>query len=1020
MRKKVQRTISVVLAAALLLLMLPGNMAYASEDTTVATGNSVSEDTEVTFDENERDISAHEGEDNSAEVVSEESADTPSADSAGGNVNAVTEESTTAQKKSSSSAYFYRIEYAQTEINQKDVTVSLPNLSKIISANVADTLEISAVLNYNGKTYQNAEKTVDLSSLEENEFQMEFPTFGKYYVTATFSKNGEVVNMSSESVVGIVAEEYNFATLNATFPVVQFTLSLWDIKGTSENPVPTFVALSRSDAYDWNSLPENVYELPYIGDNNRTSVGFTNKVKMTANFIKELYELNPDSKFNVYCVDMTTTNYLWTVIENNIPTDQYTIRFLSDGTASYTFFNQIFNVENPQAAYDSLAAEWNNLRTEYANGNEVPLSSLQYATSSDINSLKYYTYVVAKEEQKKGVDVEWWLARTNGTLLSPDADFLAEACKTVDNGGIIRETAFKTMLENLQAKGPEVEQEFKTLYHFSETMFSDAEENGKQVMMLLGTRVNLESNFEDYARFCMLYYGDEYEYYYKGHPGTPTDMYPEKQAQLESLGIHDVESSIAAELILYFYPDISMSGYDSTTFISANKEMACCLFGKTLNQAYNVTNGCDYENTIDTCISEISDYGSGVGKKLNLNPEHRNYLVEFNKKVVDSAYDIAIWDATDLCIYYYVENEDGSYTMKATNVATRPVVEATGGEKQVSLSWNKVNGADEYRVYSYDESSKTYKGVKKLTGTSCTITGLEDGTKYTYLVRARVKGVWSSYTVANHVSATTLCAKPVFTVTGLNNGVTVSWKQVNGATKYRVYAYDTDTNKYTKIEDTTKTSVTYNDLNAGEEYTYLVRAYNGIDFSPWSRKDNVTGITLCKKPTVVATASTNSVRLSWDSVAGATRYRVYKYNLSTKKYTGLGNVKGNVYTVKELKSGTNYAYLVRAYNGEAYSSYKIEDNVMIKTLCSKPSVKVSAKGKTATVTWSSVKGATKYRVYAYNASTGKYTRLADTKNTSFTQTGLKSGTTYRYLVRAYNGTSFSSYSKNDVVKCTIK
>ena len=42
-------------------------------------------------------------------------------------------------------------------------------------------------------------------------------------------------------------------------------------------------------------------------------------------------------------------------------------------------------------------------------------------------------------------------------------------------------------------------------------MFEDAEKNGKQAMMFLGTRVTGEAYFEDYARFCMLYYGDEYE-----------------------------------------------------------------------------------------------------------------------------------------------------------------------------------------------------------------------------------------------------------------------------------------------------------------------------------------------------------------------------------------------------------------------------------------------------------------------------------------------------------------------------
>lgn len=634
--------------------------------------------------------------------------------------------------------------------------------------------------------------------------------------------------------------------------------------------------------------------------------------------------------------------------------------------------------------------------------------------------MKYYTYVVVNEEKKSGSDIEWWLARTSGTLLSPDTEFLNNACRTVADGGIIRLTAFNTMLNELTSKGDAVEKEFKSLYHFSETMFEDAEKNGKQAMMFLGTRVTGEAYFEDYARFCMLYYGDEYEYYYKGHPGTPTDMYPEKQKQLDSLGIHDVESSIAAELILYFYPEISMSGYDSTTFISTSEEMACCLFNKSLEDAYNVTNGCDYKNTIDFCINRITDYTKGVATQLN--SEHNNYLVEFNKVVSDSPYDIAVWDATDSCIYYYVLN-NGNYVLKLKELATKPVVETEGGEKQVVLSWGQVQGADEYKIYSYDASTKKYTGVKHIkngTTTSYTVKGLNDGTKYNYLVRAKVDGVWSSYSTSDHVSAYTICGKPVVTAKGMDNSVKLSWNTVQGATKYRIYSYDKETNKYTKLGETTATSITYKGLEDGTEYMYLVRAYNLSGFSPFTRSDNVTAITLCKKPVVVAYSDQNSITLAWNSVPGAKYYRVYKYYTDTKTYKGLGNVTKNTYTIKNLKAGTNYFYLVRAYNGTAYSTYTVADNTHCKTKCISPTVKASAGKTSVTLSWSAPKGATKYRVYVYNASTKKYTRLFDTKNTECTITNLKSGTTYRYLVRAYNGTTFSNYTIKNVVKCTTK
>lgn len=306
------------------------------------------------------------------------------------------------EKTARMSAYIYDVDYEQKEINKKNITVSIKNLKKLVQLEAADEVKVEAKMLYKGKMIQSVKRALKIKDIAENgKFNMKMPTYGKYYVTTTFLKNGNVVNTTSKKTVGVTAKEYNFAALNATFPVVQFTLSLWNMKGDTENPVPTFVSLSRNDAYDWGALPENVYELPYINSSNRTSVGFSDKIDMTAHFIKELYELNPDSKFNLYSVDYTLSSYLYTIIQNKIPADQYSVRILSDGTASYTFFNERFNNDKPQTVYNAMAKEWNKVRSEYVKGNKVPLTSLKYGTQSDTSSLKYYTYVIANEEKKK-------------------------------------------------------------------------------------------------------------------------------------------------------------------------------------------------------------------------------------------------------------------------------------------------------------------------------------------------------------------------------------------------------------------------------------------------------------------------------------------------------------------------------------------------------------------------------------------------------------------------------------------
>ena len=75
---------------------------------------------------------------------------------------------------------------------------------------------------------------------------------------------------------------------------------------------------------------------------------------------------------------------------------------------------------------------------------------------------------------------------------------------------------------------------------------------------------------------------------------------------------------------------------------------------------------------------------------------------------------------------------------------------------------------------------------------------------------------------------------------------------------------------------------------------------------------------------------------------------------------------------------------------------------------------VSASYSSIKTTWGAVTGATAYRVYSATSSTGIYSYVSTTTSTSFTNTGLITGNTYYYKVRAYStvGTTkvFSKYS----------
>ena len=534
----------------------------------------------------------------------------------------------------------YSVTLAQKTMNYTDVTVTVDDGD-------ADTARLTGVdevkttgrMIYNGTVMQKAAGDITLGN-DVTSGDFDIANYGKFTVNSAVLNDHCVVAFDSDKV-GISADEYNLAPINATFPVIYFTLSLWDMNhNASGDPIPTFVMLERSGAYNWDKLPKNVYGLPNVTKADLLSSSkFHNNVAAMVDYVADLYELNPHAHFHLYINDRYPDFILKLMTANKIDESQYDVKLLSDGDSSYSWFNNTFNVEDPQAKYDAMAAAWDKIKQEvYATGT-YDMADLLYnsRTATQYEAFLAYDYVVANEDS----NTEWWLARTDGTLNISDATFLANA-KTSSS---VKVKSIATMLTALTAKGDDVKQALKDLYQFNDEMFSKAQEQNKKVMMILGTKVSNETNFETFAKFIMAYYGDDYIYYYKGHPGTPTNLYPAKVTQLENLGITDVNSSIAAELILYFYPDIYMCGYQSSTYQSVSSEqMASALFNTTKAAG----SGLSYGNLVQMFLTSVDSTNATYGSLCPVGDTCA--LVEFKDT---TAHDIAIWDATTSTITYY-------------------------------------------------------------------------------------------------------------------------------------------------------------------------------------------------------------------------------------------------------------------------------------------------------------------------------------------------------------------------------
>lgn len=149
----------------------------------------------------------------------------------------------------------------------------------------------------------------------------------------------------------------------------------------------------------------------------------------------------------------------------------------------------------------------------------------------------------------------------------------------------------------------------------------------------------------------------------------------------------------------------------------------------------------------------------------------------------------------------------------------------------------------------------------------------------------------------------------------------------------------------------------------------------------------------------------NSTELGWSYVDGAAKYRVYKYSPSKGKYVKYKDVTGTTVKVTGLKAKKSYTFYVSALDRSG--KVIVESPELSVTTPAKPSSKLSAptgltstakSQKTVTLKWNKVSGADGYRIYKYSTAKGKFVKYKDVTKTTLKVTGLKAGTSYRFMV----------------------
>lgn len=203
--------------------------------------------------------------------------------------------------------------------------------------------------------------------------------------------------------------------------------------------------------------------------------------------------------------------------------------------------------------------------------------------------------------------------------------------------------------------------------------------------------------------------------------------------------------------------------------------------------------------------------------------------------------------------------------------------------------------------------------------------------------------------------------------------INLKWKAVSGASVYQIYVYNNGDWKY--VGGTKKLRYEVENLASAKQYKFKVRAYKLSGgkkvYGPFSdvlatatepeEVDNLYASGVYKK----------TVSLKWRKENRATGYQVYVYSSSKGKYVKKASIKTNSATIRDLSTGTNYRFKVRAYfkaNGDVYYG-EFSDVVTVKT---KPSGS-SSSGSSA----EAVIGSSKAASIALNSAGLKKSQVRD-------------------------------------------
>ncbi len=388
----------------------------------------------------------------------------------------------------------------------------------------------------------------------------------------------------------------------------------------------------------------------------------------------------------------------------------------------------------------------------------------------------------------------------------------------------------------------------------------------------------------------------------------------------------------------------------------------------------------------------------------------------YNNYVVDTdVHSGKSYTYTVRCITDNGSSYTSTYDTKGIScqyIASPEISKLENTAEGVRLTWDAVAGVARYRVLRMGSSDWTNIGT--VTDTSFTDKNVSSGKTYRYTVRGIDSG-WKFNSPYNTYGWNQLYigVPKISKVENTPEGLKISWGKVSGAQKYRVF-YKNKNGGWSRLGDTTSTSLVDPDVKSGKSYTYTVRCVSadGKTYTSAYDKTGKAG-TFVEAPAIAKLDNVaEGIKITLKTSPGAAKYFIYRMGSSGWAYKA--TVTGDVYTDTAVSSGVSYSYNVRALdsNGKFLTAFRAEG--VSKTFVAVPQIiKFESTAEGVKITWKKSSGAAAYRAF-YKNKKGNWIRMGDSSTDFFVDSDVRNGKTYTYTVRCLDsdGNYCSAYNKS--------